>query len=166
VRAVTTVAATFNALVGDLEYPMFIVTARAQGEPLGCLVGFATQTSIDPPRMAVCLSHKNRTFRRGQDAPVLGVHCVPAHAGALAELFGGETGDEVDKFGRCAWHDGPEGVPLLDECPNRFVGRVLWHRDAGDHDVFLLEPVEAEHGTAEGEFTFHRAKRIEAGHEA
>jgi flavin reductase (DIM6/NTAB) family NADH-FMN oxidoreductase RutF len=161
-----TAAATFNALVGDLEYPMFIVTARADGEPLGCLVGFATQASIDPPRMAVCLSHTNRTFRHGRDAPALGVHCVPAHATALAELFGGETTDEVDKFGRCAWHDGPGGVPLLDECPNRFVGRVVWHADAGDHDLFLLEPFAAEHGTGEDEFSFHRAKRIEAGHEA
>src|ERR687884_2146451 len=89
-RAVT-VAATFNALVGDLEYPMFIVTARAEGEPLGCLVGFATQTSIDPPRFAVCLSHANRTYRRGRDAELLAVHCVPAQAGALAELFGGQT---------------------------------------------------------------------------
>ena len=145
---------------------MFIVTARADAEPVGCLVGFATQASIDPPRFAVCLSHKNRTFRRARDAEWLGVHCVPSDAGELAELFGGETGDEVDKFGRCAWHDGPEGVPLLDDCPNRFVGRVLWHRDAGDHDLFLLEPVAAERGTQEREFTFHRAKRIEAGHEA
>jgi len=56
----------FEALVGDLEYPMFVVTARADGEPLGCLVGFATQTSIDPPRFAVCLSHRNRTFRHGR----------------------------------------------------------------------------------------------------
>jgi flavin reductase (DIM6/NTAB) family NADH-FMN oxidoreductase RutF len=161
-----TVAATFNALVGDLEYPMFIVTARADDEPLGCLVGFATQTSIRPPRLAVCLSHKNRTFRRGRDAELLGVHCVPAHAEALAELFGGETGDEVDKFARCAWHEGRGGVPILEDCPNRFVGRVLWRADAGDHDVFLLEPVEAESGSSESEFSFHRAKRIEAGHEA
>jgi flavin reductase (DIM6/NTAB) family NADH-FMN oxidoreductase RutF len=87
---------TFNALVGNLEYPMFIVTARADGEPLGC----------------------------------------------------------------------PGGVPILDECPNWFVGRVLWRSDAGDHDAFLLEPVAAEHGTAEDEFTFHRAKRIDPGHEA
>jgi flavin reductase (DIM6/NTAB) family NADH-FMN oxidoreductase RutF len=157
---------TFHALVGGLEYPMFIVTARADDEPLGCLVGFATQTSIDPPRFAICLSHNNRTYRRGRDAELLGVHCVPEHATALAELFGGETADEVDKFARCAWHEGPGGVPLLDECPNRFVGRVLWRHDAGDHDAFLLEPVAAEKGTGEDEFTFHRAKRIEAGHEA
>jgi flavin reductase (DIM6/NTAB) family NADH-FMN oxidoreductase RutF len=160
------VAATFDALVGDLEYPMYIVTARAGDEPLGCLVGFATQTSIDPPRFAVCLSHNNRTYRRGRDAAALGVHLVPEHAAALAELFGGDTGDEVDKFARCAWRDGPDGVPLLDDCPNRFVGRVLWRAGAGDHDAFLLEPVAAERGSAEDEFTFHRAKRIDPGHEA
>jgi flavin reductase (DIM6/NTAB) family NADH-FMN oxidoreductase RutF len=160
------VSNAFNALVGDLEYPMFIVTARAGGEPLGCLVGFATQTSIDPPRFAVCLSHKNRTFRHGRDAEWLGVHCVPADAEDLAELFGGETGDEVDKFARADWHEGPHGVPLLDRCANRFVGRVVWRADAGDHDAFLLEPVAAEADAGEAEFTFHRAKRIDPGHEA
>jgi flavin reductase (DIM6/NTAB) family NADH-FMN oxidoreductase RutF len=156
---------TFNAIVGDLEYPMFIVTAMAGGEPLGCLIGFATQTSIDPPRFAVCLSHKNRTFRRGREAPVLGVHCVPADAGDLAELFGGETGDEVDKFARVDWHDGPEGVPVLERCRNWFAGRVLARLDAGDHDLFLLEPVAGE-AAEDDEFTFHRAKRIDPGHAA
>ena len=160
------VKAGFERLVGDLEYPMFIVTARAGGEPLGCLVGFATQMSIDPPRFAICLSHQNRTFRRGHDAEALGVHCVPADAGDLAELFGGETGDEVDKFAQCAWHEGPEGVPVLDRCANRFVGRVVWRADAGDHDVFLLEPIAAEGDPSQDEFTFHRAKRIDPGHEA
>jgi flavin reductase (DIM6/NTAB) family NADH-FMN oxidoreductase RutF len=164
--AAVAAAETFHSLVGELEYPMFIVTARAGDEPLGCLVGFTTQTSIDPPRFAVCLSHANRTFRRGQESELLGVHCVPADAEALAQLFGGETGDEVDKFSRCAWHEGPGGVPILDDCPNWFVGRVVWRADAGDHDAFLLEPVAAHADPGVQEFTFHRAKRIDAGHEA
>jgi flavin reductase (DIM6/NTAB) family NADH-FMN oxidoreductase RutF len=160
-------AATFHGLVGHLEYPMFIVTARApDGEPLGCLVGFTTQTSIDPPRFAVCLSHRNRTFRRGRDARHLGVHCVPHDQGALAQLFGGETGDDVDKFARASWHEGPEGVPILDACPNWFAGRVLWRADAGDHDAFLLEPVAAHADADARELTFHRARRIDPGHEA
>jgi len=160
------VAETFHELVGNLEYPMFIVTARADDEPLGCLVGFTTQMSIDPPRFAVCLSHENRTFRRGRDAQVLGVHCVPEHEHELAELFGGETGDDVDKFARAAWHEGPHGVPILDDCPNWFVGRALWRQDAGDHDAILLEPVAAQRDSDGDEFTFHRAKRIEPGHPA
>jgi flavin reductase (DIM6/NTAB) family NADH-FMN oxidoreductase RutF len=160
------VEATFNSLVGDLDYPMLIVTACADDERSGCLVGFATQTSIDPSRFAVCLSHKNRTYRVGIRAELLGVHFVPEAEAGLAELFGGETGDEVDKFERCAWRPGPGGTPLLDACPNRFVGRVLERMDAGDHDAFLLEPVLAERGTDADEFNFHRAKRIEPGHEA
>jgi flavin reductase (DIM6/NTAB) family NADH-FMN oxidoreductase RutF len=144
---------------------MFIVTARAGGEPLGCLVGFATQTSIDPPRFAVCLSHANRTFRHGRDAEVLGVHCVPADAADLAALFGGETGDETDKFARTPWREGPEGVPVLERCRNWFAGRVLTRLDAGDHDLFLLAPVAGE-AAAEAGFSFHRAKRIQSGHPA
>ena len=153
----------FEGIVGDLEYPMFIVTAPG---PLGCLVGFTTQASIDPPRFIVCLSHKNRTFREGKDAPALGVHAVPAEADDLAQLFGGETGDQIDKFARTPWREGPLGVPILDRCENWFAGRVLSRFDAGDHDAFLLEPVAAEKATAEDEFTFHRAKRIDPGHEA
>ena len=160
------VEATFNSLVSDLDYPMFIVTACADGERAGCLIGFATQASIDPSRFLALLSHRNRTYRVGARAELLGVHFVPEEAGELAELFGGETGDEVDKFARVAWKPGPGGTPLLDACPNRFVGRVLERLDAGDHDAILLEPVLAEHGTASDEFTFHRAKRIEPGHPA
>jgi flavin reductase (DIM6/NTAB) family NADH-FMN oxidoreductase RutF len=155
----------FEGVVGDLEYPMFIVTARAGDEPLGCLVGFTTQASIDPPRFLTCLSHRNRTYRLGRDAKVLGIHAVPADAADLAELFGGETTDETDKFGRCEWHEGPEGVPILDRCENWFAGRVLARWDAGDHDAFLLEPLTGGSGNVP-EFTFHRARRIDPGHEA
>ncbi len=158
-------AASFNSLVGELDYPMFIVTACAEDERSGCLIGFATQASIDPSRFLVCLSHQNHTYGVAVRAELLAVHFVPAGAEALAELFGGRTGDEVDKFERCAWRPGPRGTPLLDDCPNRFVGRVLERIDAGDHDAFLLEPVLAERSADFEEFTFHRAKRIEPGHQ-
>jgi flavin reductase (DIM6/NTAB) family NADH-FMN oxidoreductase RutF len=152
--------------MGELDYPMFIVTVAHGGERAGCLVGFATQCSIDPPRFLICLSKANRTYRVARDADLLGVHFVPADAAALAELFGGETGDRVDKLARCEWHPGPGGVPLLDACVNRFVGSVRARVDGGDHVAFVLEPIAAERGPDDGQFTFHRAKRIEAGHPA
>jgi flavin reductase (DIM6/NTAB) family NADH-FMN oxidoreductase RutF len=157
---------TFHRLVGGLDYPMFIVTACHGDERAGCLVGFTTQTSIDPPRFLVCLSEKNRTTELARDAEVLGVHCVPADAESLAELFGGETGHEVDKFAQVSWRTGTGGVPLLDDCPNRFVGRVESTLPAGDHLAVLLAPVQAQAAPGVEEFTFHRAKRIEPGHEA
>ena len=157
---------TFNALVADLDYPMVVVTTAAGSELAGCLVGFATQCSIDPPRFLVCISKQNRTYRVARGAELLAVHFLPADATDLAELFGGETGDRVDKFARCEWRPGPGGVPLLERCRNRFVGSIDTSVDLGDHVAFVLAPVMAEKGHGGGQFPFHRAKRIEAGHEA
>jgi flavin reductase (DIM6/NTAB) family NADH-FMN oxidoreductase RutF len=156
----------FPPLMGTLDYPMFIVTTRAGERRAGCLIGFATQVSIHPGRFLACLSDKNYTYRVAQDASHLAVHFVPSGAEELAELFGGETGDDVDKFARIAWHEGPEGQPIVEGCENWFVGRVLERVDFGDHMGFVLEPVAVEHGSKGRQFTFHRAKRIEPGHEA
>ncbi len=152
--------------IGDgLDVPMLIVTARDDDERAGCLVGFATQCSIDPPRFLVCLSDKNRTFRVAREADVVVVHLVPAEAEALAELFGSQTGDEIDKFSRCAWGPGPDGAPVLEECENWFAGRILERVPAGDHCALLLDPFVAHTDEDGRAFTFHRAKRIEPGHE-
>ena len=156
----------FTEIVTALDYPLFIVTASAGGERSGCLIGFATQCSINPPRFLVCLSDKNRTFRVARDAEIVVVHLVPADADPLAQLFGSQTGDEVDKFAHCAWHEGPGGTPVLDECGNWFAGRILERVPAGDHCALLLEPFDAHSDDREEVFTFHRAKRIEPGHEA
>ncbi len=157
---------TVHELVSELDYPMFIVTVAAAGERAGCLVGFATQCSIDPPRFLVCLSDKNRTYRVAKGAEAMVVHLVPRGADELAELFGSETGDTIDKFERCRWRPGPMDVPVLEDCRNWFAGQVLGRMDAGDHAAFLLEPFEAASDSGGGSFTFHRARRMEPGHEA
>jgi flavin reductase (DIM6/NTAB) family NADH-FMN oxidoreductase RutF len=156
----------FQRIAAGLDYPMFVVTVAAGGERSGCLIGFATQTSIDPPRFLVCLSRANRTHGVARVASHLGVHLVPEGKRELAEVFGGETGDEVDKFARCDWREGPHGTPLLDAAPDRFVGAVLWRQDAGDHEAFLLEPVWAEHGGEGSELDFRAARDIDPGHPA
>lgn len=156
---------TFIRLTGELDYPMLVVTTVAGAERAGCLIGFSTQCSIDPPRYLVCLSDKNRTTRVAERARALAVHFLPDTAEDLAELFGSQTGDEVDKFAQCAWHPGPDGLPLLDRCGRWFAGRILWRESLGDHIGFLLEPFAAGDENGDGMFSFHRAKRLDPGHE-
>jgi flavin reductase (DIM6/NTAB) family NADH-FMN oxidoreductase RutF len=153
--------------MAQLDYSLLIVTAAANGERAGCLVGFASQVSIHPPRFLVGLSVKNRTYRvavNADGADVLVVHFVPEEAEELAVLFGGETGDEVDKFARCEWRPGPRGTPVLSELEDWFAGRVLERLPFGDHCGFLLEPIEGEAHRSGAPLTFRRAKRIEPGH--
>jgi flavin reductase (DIM6/NTAB) family NADH-FMN oxidoreductase RutF len=153
-------------LVGDLDYPMMVVTAVANGERAGCLVGFATQCSIDPPRFAVWVSRQNHTFAVATEAPILAVHFLSAADAALAELFGGETGDDIDKFDRCDWRDGPGGVPILSDCARWFAGQVVERFPTEDHVGFLLVPVEVETGAWPGQLQYQSVRSIDPGHGA
>lgn len=131
----------FGSFAGSVPGAALIVTASAGASHEGCLVGFATQASIHPPRLLVCLSVKNATFGAAIDTTHLGVHLIPAERSDLAELFGGKTGDDVNKFAACTWDVGPGGEPLLSECPMRCACRILERYPFGDHVGFLLEPV-------------------------
>src|SRR4051794_32376572 len=142
---------------------MFVVTATADGERSGCLIGFGMPCSVDPQRFLACISQANHTHRIALAASHLAVHVVPSGREDLAELFGGETGDEIDKFAHCAWSEGPHGTTLLDACRDRFVGAVLDRFDVGDHTAMLLEPVWAEHAADDPALRFGRAREISPG---
>jgi flavin reductase (DIM6/NTAB) family NADH-FMN oxidoreductase RutF len=137
----------FDALVAELDGAMVVVTTATGDERSGCLVGFHSQASIDPSRYAVWVSKANHTAGVLWAAEHVAVHVLGAGDHDLAELFGSETGDEVDKFTRCDWEPGPDGVPLLVRCGHRFVGRrTARFDDGGDHVCLVLEPVEATVG--------------------
>jgi flavin reductase (DIM6/NTAB) family NADH-FMN oxidoreductase RutF len=114
--------------------------------------------------MLLCVSKKNATHRAATTAGHVGVHLVPPADMALAELFGGETADEVSKFPRVAWTRGPHGEPLLDECADRLAARVLERIDTGDHTGLLLEPDLVELGRPVETLGSQRAGQIDPGH--
>ncbi|TAK69034.1 MAG: flavin reductase [Actinomycetota bacterium] len=146
---------------------MFIVTTQADGELAGCLVGFASQVSIRPRRFLVGLSDKNHTFAVASRASHLIVHVVRRDDRELAELFGEQTGDTVDKFARCSWQPGPHDVPVLAGPPAWFSGRILLRERLGDHVAFLLEPEQGSAGEDLGDLlTFSDVSDLQAGHDA
>src|SRR4051812_18135492 len=117
--------------MGGLDYPMVIVTVTDGDRLAGCLVGFAAQCGIDPPRFMVWLSKNNHTYQVARGAEVVAVHLPTADNRDLAALFGTRTGFDVDKFDRCTWRTGPGGVPVLTDCQQWFIGRILHRYDTG-----------------------------------
>jgi len=132
---------TFEDLMAMLDYPAFVVTTQAAGQPAGCLVGFATQTGVGPPRFLVGVAKGSHTLGVASRAQHLAVHVLSRRHRALAELFGNQTGHQINKFDRCSWRAGPQGMPMLDDAIAWFVGRIVDRFDVGDHVAYLLEPV-------------------------
>lgn len=158
----------FEKMAGLLDYPMFVVTTRFGDERAGCLVGFSSQVSIHPARFLVGLSKRNHTYRTAtRGATHLAVHLLTREHVDLARLFGSQTGDRVDKFARCSWFDGPDGMPILSGAAAWFVGRVLGRFDLGDHVGHLTEPVAGCAPETLGALvTFADVRDLEPGHQA
>src|SRR4051812_8759083 len=113
-----------DAFIDRLDPEMCVVTAATDGDRAGCLVGFASQCSIEPVRYVVWLSKANRTYRVARTASRLAVHLLTREQRGLAELFGGETGDRTDKFARVRWREEAGGAAGLGHGARRVVGPV------------------------------------------
>lgn len=155
----------FDRVVLQSAYPMFIVTATGDHRS-GCLVGFATQASINPRRLLVMLSKNNHTFGVAQQVEHLAVHYLGRSDHDLSLLFGEETGDQLDKFARCEWDDGPEGTTVLTGTRGWAVGRIVDRFDVGDHVGHLLEVVAAHFDHEERPLTSLDVMDMEPGHGA
>jgi flavin reductase (DIM6/NTAB) family NADH-FMN oxidoreductase RutF len=157
----------FDAVVASANEAMVVVTTAAGDQRAGCLVGFHSQTSIEPRRYTVWLSKANHTYRVALLATHLAIHFLSDADRDLAGVFGALSGDDVDKFGRCDWEPGPHGVPLLRRCPNRLiVTRNTVLDDGGDHVAVSAQPIAAHFA---GEFTplrFADVRDLVPGHGA
>jgi flavin reductase (DIM6/NTAB) family NADH-FMN oxidoreductase RutF len=142
------------------DVPLTIVTTVASGVQAGCVVGYWTRSSIDPPRFLVCISRQNHTFEPAMSSGEIAVHLIPAKAVDIVRLFGSETGDEIDKFAHCDWREGPGGLPILAACPTYAVCKVLDRIDVGDHVALLVDPVSVTAGPEEEVFTQRMAAEL------
>ena len=157
----------FSTLMSALDNPLIVVTTAEAGERAGCLVGFHTQSSIDPQRYCVWLSKANHTYRVALHSSHLAIHFLSAADLPLAELFGTQTGDTVDKFAGLRVTPGAGAAPVLADCPNWLVARRLALLDeGGDHVCVITEPVAGHSGGRFEPLRLRRAGHLTPGHGA
>lgn len=157
----------FDDLMAGLDAPLAVVTTSARGERAGCLVGFHCQCGIDPPRYAIWLSKANHTYRVGLHSTHFAVHFLTTDDRQLAERFGGESGDEVDKFAGLHIVSGPDDIPVLSTVEFRLVLRrrtVL--DDGGDHVCVTGDVVAANRPGEFRPLRLDQVDRLSPGHEA
>jgi flavin reductase (DIM6/NTAB) family NADH-FMN oxidoreductase RutF len=148
-----------------VDYAYYVVTARTdEGSLGGCLAGFVTQRSIDPPNFLVCISKVNHTFAVAERSTAMGLHLLGRDQAQLARRFGEETGDLVDKFADLEWKPGRYGAPLLAESAVSLEGIVLGHFSVGDHEAFLLRGTGSVGGGHPGLLTYRTSPPLAPGH--
>jgi flavin reductase (DIM6/NTAB) family NADH-FMN oxidoreductase RutF len=159
------IAGAMDAYGRQVDYALQVVTTTsAQGEPSGCLVGFATQCSIVPPRFLVCISKVNHTYFASEHSGSVALHLIGRDQISLATLFAETSGDTVDKFSRCAWQPGVTGAPVLSECVAWLEGSIIERWSVGDHQALLVRPVAGGSVTPGEVLTIRTAPEFHPGH--
>lgn len=133
----------FGTLSSALDYPMFVVTAASGEERGGCLVGFASQCSIDPARFLVCLSRKNHTYRVATGAPISPCTCSAPISSRWPSSSAPRRATMSTSSTSAAGRRGRRVSRCSTTAPTASWGRVVDRVDAGDHVGFVLDVVEA-----------------------
>lgn len=157
----------YEALLDPGRSPAVIVTTVAGGRRSGCLVTYTSPCSMAPPLYGVWLSVLNLTHEVAARAPALAVHFLDRQNLPLAELFGGTSGYDHDKFRGAELHEGPDGLPVLAGTAGYLLGRVTARLGTGDHTLHVLDPFEVRAAGRSGpRLTFDDVRHIQPGRQA
>ncbi|MFZ4235965.1 flavin reductase family protein [Streptomyces murinus] len=116
-----------------------VITARGATGPVGFTATSLTSVSAEPPMISFGVGTGASSWPAIAEADHIGVHILGEHQGDLAATF---ARSGADRFGApTAWHDGPEGVPVLDDVLAWLVCRIVARVPAGDHRIVLAEVV-------------------------
>ncbi len=155
----------FGTLMLALDNPLIVVTTAEAGERAG--LPRRLPRSVEHRAAAVLrLAVQGESHLPGGAALLPPGHPLPEHDRLpLAELFGTQTGDTVDKFAGLRVTPGAGDAPVLADCPNWLVGRRLALLDeGGDHVCVITEPVAGQSSGRFDPLRLSRAGHLTPGH--
>ncbi|MCZ6544839.1 MAG: flavin reductase family protein, partial [Chloroflexi bacterium] len=123
------------------------VTASHEDERGGMIAVSAFAASIVPeqPRLMVEIQKRNHTHGLITTSERFAVNVLRRERWEWVRDFGFVSQAEGDKFSDAIpWHEGPHGIPVLDDAIGTLVCRVVNAMDGGDMTVFLAVVEEAE----------------------
>jgi flavin reductase (DIM6/NTAB) family NADH-FMN oxidoreductase RutF len=127
-------SARYRQVLGHFPTGVTVVTAMAEGAPVGMAVGSFSSLSLEPPLVLFCAASSSSTWPRIRGA---GRFCVNVLAEDQEDVCRAFASKSDDKFAGIGWKHSGLGSPLLD-------GVLAWIDcelsdvvPQGDHDIAI-----------------------------
>ncbi|HKW39638.1 MAG TPA: flavin reductase family protein [Gemmatimonadales bacterium] len=135
----------------QFPYGLYAVTVKHEGEEHAMTASWVTQTSIDPPMVAVAVENTSRTVEMTRDARHFAVNLLQEGQRELAGKLGRGRAETPSKLKGIRTKPAPaSGAPVLPEALGWLDCRVVVTLPSGDHTLILGEVIAAgvEHAGA------------------
>jgi 4-nitrophenol 2-monooxygenase / 4-nitrocatechol 4-monooxygenase, reductase component len=134
----------FRNVIGHFATGVTVITAVADGRPLGTTASAVTSLSLEPPMMLVCLDRESQTGQAVAEVGRFAVNILGEGQADLARRFATKA---PNKFDGVQTRPGENGAPLLSDALATLECRVVEQTTGGTHVVFFGE---VESGSARG----------------
>src|SRR4051794_17186616 len=124
-------------------YGLYAVCAGAPDAPSAMTVNWLTQTSFEPPLLAVAMEVDSRTTRAARESGLFTVCPFAEGQRELAGQLGRRSAKVPDKLDGIAFVGTPAGSVALADALGYAECRVLGEQPSGDHVLVLAEVIGA-----------------------
>ncbi|MGH3435670.1 MAG: 3-hydroxy-9,10-secoandrosta-1,3,5(10)-triene-9,17-dione monooxygenase reductase subunit [Sciscionella sp.] len=124
----------FRQALGHFCTGVTIITAMADGVPVGFACQSFSSLSLDPPLVLFCPSRSSRTWHVIERAGSFCVNVLAHTQRELSTVFGTKG---VDKFATVQWSRSPSGAPVLHGTLTWIDCTIETVHTEGDHHVVI-----------------------------
>jgi len=135
--------ATKKTVLRMFTYGLYAVTARHGDEASAMTANWVTQSSFEPPLIALAVEADSHTRKVIEASGMFAVNIYETGQRELAGQLGKTWAKHHEKFDAVATRPGPAtGSPLLDAALGWVECKVVGSVPSGDHVLFVAEVVE------------------------
>ena len=128
-----------------IGYGLYVVTSNDGKKDNGLIVNTVTQVTNTPNRIAVTINKDNYSHHVINQTGVMNINCLSVDAPfKVFEVFGFQSGRNVDKFADCTPLRSDNGLVFLPRYINAFMSlKVEQYVDLDTHGMFICSVTEA-----------------------
>ncbi|MBQ7313966.1 MAG: flavin reductase, partial [Clostridia bacterium] len=129
----------------NIGYGMYVVTSNDGKKDNGLIVNTVTQVTNTPNRLAVTINKENYSHHVIRQTGRMNINCLTEDAPFnVFEVFGFQSGRNVDKFADCEPLRSDNGLVFLPRYINSFLSlKVEQYIDLDTHGMFICSVTEA-----------------------
>ncbi|MBQ8858987.1 MAG: flavin reductase [Clostridia bacterium] len=129
----------------NIGYGLYVVTSHDGKKDNGLIVNTVTQVTNTPNRVAVTINKENYSHHVIKQTGKMNVNCLTVDAPfSVFEVFGFQSGRNVDKFANCEPLRSDNGLVFLPRYINSFMSlKVEEYVDLDTHGMFICTVTEA-----------------------
>ena len=129
----------------NIGYGLYVVTSNDGKKDNGLIVNTVTQVTNVPNRIAVTINKQNYSHHVIKQTGKMNVNCLTVDAPFhVFEVFGFQSGRNVDKFADCTPLRSDNGLVFLPRYINSFLSlKVEQYVDLDTHGMFICSVTEA-----------------------